>query len=69
MRDGKVPAEKNGFFEGAPEAGFLVTQTFARSTVFSRAVDAVAPIEVLFEVLLASLKEAGFCGGGGKQRG
>jgi len=37
--------------------------------VFSRAVDAVAPIKVLFEVQLASLKEAGFCGGGGKQRG
>lgn len=65
----KAPAEKNGFFEGAAEAGFLVTQTFTRSAVFSGAVNAVAPIKVLFEVVLASLKEVGFYGGGGKQRG
>lgn len=47
-----IPAEEEGFFEGAAEAGFLVAQALARSAVFSGAVDAGAPIEVLFEGLL-----------------
>lgn len=51
-RHHKGSAEEEGFFEGAAEAGFLVAQALARSTVFSGAVDAGAPIEVLFEGLL-----------------
>lgn len=42
-----IPAEEDGFFEGAPEAGFLVTQTLAGSTMLSGAVDSGPPIHVL----------------------
>lgn len=54
-RHHKCSGKEDGFFEGAAEAGFLVTEALARSAVFSGAVDARAPIEVLFEVLLLFL--------------
>lgn len=41
------PSEEEGFFEGASEAGLLVPQTGAGIAVFSGAINAVAPIQVL----------------------
>lgn len=54
-----IPAEISGFFEGTPKARFLVTQTLTGSTVFSRAIDSCAPIQVLV-VIARVLNVLGF---------
>ena len=57
-----IPAEEDGFFESAPEAGFLVAQALAGVAVFSGAVDSVAPVQVLAQLMLMAVKRMGFVG-------
>lgn len=44
----KSSLKEHGLFEGTPEARFLVTETFTGVAMLSRAVNSVAPVQVLF---------------------
>lgn len=42
-----IPAQKHGFFERTPEAGFLVTEARTFIAILTRTVNSAAPIQVL----------------------